>query len=123
MHVATQRRDPVRIIAMEAIGQIDKAIAVAPAAERGHLDSATSRRVPLACGASVGSIWRAGELGALFISIGAKMQRAWRCRPRADPMLFEIWTVSENRDSKKWLVLRAVLSPRIRRFRFGYTAR
>jgi len=65
MHVAAQRRDPVRIIAMEAIGQVDKAIAVAPAAERGHLDRATSRRVPLGLGASVGGIWCAERARAI----------------------------------------------------------
>src|SRR5438132_13113387 len=41
VHVATQRRYPVRIITMEAIGQINKALAVSPAAECGHLDRAT----------------------------------------------------------------------------------
>src|SRR5205814_5637411 len=37
MHVATQRRDSARMVAMEAIGQVDKAVAVAPAAERSRL--------------------------------------------------------------------------------------
>jgi hypothetical protein len=65
MHVATQWRDPVRIIAMEAIGQIDKAMAVAPAAERSHLDRATFRQVPLGCGASMGGIWLAWSASAI----------------------------------------------------------
>jgi hypothetical protein len=43
---------------MKAIGQVDKAIAVAPAAERSHLDSATSRRGPLESGVRVSGIWR-----------------------------------------------------------------
>jgi len=41
MHVLTQRRDPARIIAMEVVGQIDKAVTIAPAAKRGHFDSTT----------------------------------------------------------------------------------
>jgi hypothetical protein len=65
MHVATQRRDPVRIIAMEAIRQVDKAIAVAPAAERGDLDSATSRRGRLGRGAGVRGIWCAESARAM----------------------------------------------------------
>jgi hypothetical protein len=50
---------------MEAIGQIDKAMAVAPAAERGHLDRATFRHVPLGCGASMGGIWLAWSASAI----------------------------------------------------------
>jgi hypothetical protein len=41
MHVLPQRRDPAWITAMEAVGQIDKAVAVAPAAKFGHFDSTT----------------------------------------------------------------------------------
>src|SRR4029077_7622701 len=63
MHVAPQWRDPVWIIAMEAIGQVDKAIAVAPAAERGHLDRANF--VPLGCRASMGGIWLAWSTRAI----------------------------------------------------------
>jgi len=36
-----QRRDPAWITAVEAVGQIDKAVAVAPAAKFGYFDSAT----------------------------------------------------------------------------------
>jgi hypothetical protein len=61
MHVLPQRRDPAWITAMEAVGQIDKAVAVAPAAKCGHLDTAISSRIPLARGACVGRIWRAGS--------------------------------------------------------------
>ena len=48
MHVATQRRDPVRIVAMEAIGQVDKAGATTPAAKRIFLDILGSGIGPLA---------------------------------------------------------------------------
>jgi hypothetical protein len=51
---------------MEAIGQIDKAMAVAPAAERGHLDRATFRQVPLGCGASMGGISLAWSASAIY---------------------------------------------------------
>jgi hypothetical protein len=50
---------------MEVIRQIDKAVAVAPAAERGHLDRATSRRVPLRRRSGVRDIWRAGSASAI----------------------------------------------------------
>ena len=46
---------------MEAIGQIDKAIAVAPAAKFGHFDWATCRRFPFGREASLGSFRRAGS--------------------------------------------------------------
>jgi len=41
MRVLPQRRDPAWITAMEAVGKIDKAVAVAPAAKFGHFDSTT----------------------------------------------------------------------------------
>ena len=65
MHVSTQRRDPVRIIAMKPIGQVDKAVAVAPAAKRGHLDRASCSRVAFRRGGSVRDIWRAGSASAI----------------------------------------------------------
>src|SRR6516164_10633034 len=46
MHVAAQRWNPAWIIAMEAIGQVDKANAVAPVAERGHRNTASLCRRP-----------------------------------------------------------------------------
>jgi hypothetical protein len=102
MHIAPQRRDPVRIIAMEAIGQVDKAIAVAPAAERGHLDRATFRQVPLAREASMGGIWRAGN-GSAIHHHRSEDQQAWRY-VRRRPYVIEFGTVLENRDCKKCLV-------------------
>jgi hypothetical protein len=102
MHIATQRRDPVRIIAMEAIGQLDKAIAVAPAAERGHLDKATFRQVPLAREASMGGIWRDWN-GSAIHHHRSEDQQAWR-EVRRRPYVIEFGTVLENRDCKKCLV-------------------
>ena len=106
MHVTTQRRDPVRIIAMEAIGQVDKAIAVAPAAERGHLDRATFRRFPLGRGAGIGGIWRAGS-GSAIHQHRSEDAASLEIRPAAaDPMLFEVGPYWKTGDSKKWLVPR-----------------
>jgi len=56
MHVAAQRWNPAWIIAMEAIGQVDKANAVAPVAERGHRNTASLCRRPLKCGTGIGSV-------------------------------------------------------------------
>jgi hypothetical protein len=61
MHVATQRRDPVRIVAMKAIGQVDKAGATTPAAKRDYLDAASSRWIPFARGARVDRIRLGGS--------------------------------------------------------------
>jgi hypothetical protein len=63
---------------MEAIGQVDKAIAVAPAAERGHLDRATSRRGRHGRWAGARRIWCVESASAIHISIGAKKPPAWR---------------------------------------------
>jgi hypothetical protein len=65
VHVSTQRRYPVRIITMEAIGQINKALAVSPAAECGHLDRATARRGPFKRAVGVSGIWCAERARAI----------------------------------------------------------
>src|SRR5262249_21285620 len=57
---ATQRWNPAWIIAMESIGQVDKANAVAPVAERGHRNTATFRQLPLGRGTGMRSVRRAG---------------------------------------------------------------
>ena len=108
LHVTTQRRDPVWIIAMEAIGQVDKSIAVASTAERGHFDRATCRRFRLGRRAGVGGLWRAGsgsvihqrrseDAASLGDTSGAE-RRLTLCYSRLDRI--------GNRDFKKWLVPR-----------------
>jgi len=110
MHVLTQRRDPARIIAMEAVGQIDKAVAIAPAAKRGHFDSTTGDQFPFARGTRVGSIRRGEGQGMRRLFHRHRNEEAAgseRCRmlDRDRTQRLRRWTVSENRDYKKHRVL------------------
>lgn len=89
---------------MKAIGQVDEAVAVAPAAERGHLDRATSRRVPLWRGASVGVIWRAWSASAIH-QHWSEDAASLEIRP-ASLYVIRDRTVSENRGAKKYPVFR-----------------
>src|SRR5271167_2383877 len=67
MRVLTQRRDPARIIAMEAVGQIDKSVAIAPAAKFCHFDSTTCDPFPFARGTRIGSIGRGEGQGMRWL--------------------------------------------------------
>jgi hypothetical protein len=121
MHVAAQRRDPVWIIAVKAVGQVDKAIAVAPAAERGHFDTATFRRLPLGCWAGIGSLWRARSeprhARAIHQHWNEDAASLKMCQaPNSGGYNIRDRTVSKNRASKKWLVPRPFPAPRTRRF-------